>query len=35
MASRPAEDHYSNLYDDAYMPHMQPITWSGSQLESP
>src|SRR5689334_7189665 len=22
-------DHYSNLYDDAYMPHMQRITWSG------
>ena len=20
------EDHYSNLYDDAYMPHMQRIT---------
>ena len=22
-------EHYSNLYDDAYMPHMQRITWSG------
>src|ERR1700741_4958439 len=22
-------DHYSNLYDDAYMPNMQRITWSG------
>ncbi len=22
-------DHHSNLYDDAYMPHMQRITWSG------
>jgi L,D-transpeptidase catalytic domain len=27
-----AEDHYSNLYDDAYMPHMQRITWSGIAL---
>jgi hypothetical protein len=26
------EDHYSNLYDDAYMPHMQRITWSGIVL---
>src|SRR6267154_2181089 len=26
------EDHYSNLYDDAYMPHMQRITWSGIAL---
>src|SRR3954447_13833342 len=25
-------DHYSNLYDDAYMPHMQRITWSGIAL---
>jgi hypothetical protein len=23
------EDHHSNLYDDAWMPHMQRITWSG------
>jgi hypothetical protein len=22
-------DHYSNMYDDAYMPHMQRLTWSG------
>ena len=22
-------EHYSNLYDDAYMPHMQRLTWSG------
>ena len=26
------EDHYSNLYDDAYMPHMQRITWLGIAL---
>src|SRR3984893_765754 len=26
------EVHYSNLYDDAYMPHMQRITWSGIAL---
>jgi hypothetical protein len=26
------KDHYSNLYDDAYMPHMQRITWSGIAL---
>src|SRR5258708_36043928 len=26
------EDHYSNLYDDAYMPHMQRVTWSGIAL---
>ena len=25
-------DHYSNLYDDAYMPHMERITWSGIAL---
>ncbi len=25
-------EHYSNLYDDAYMPHMQRITWSGIAL---
>jgi hypothetical protein len=22
-------EHYSNLYDDAFMPHMQRLTWSG------
>jgi hypothetical protein len=22
-------EHYSNIYDDAYMPHMQRLTWSG------
>src|SRR5882757_7106344 len=26
------EEHYSNLYDDAYMPHMQRVTWSGIAL---
>jgi hypothetical protein len=25
-------DHHSNLYDDAYMPHMQRVTWSGIAL---
>jgi hypothetical protein len=25
-------EHYSNLYDDAYKPHMQRITWSGIAL---
>ena len=25
-------EHYSNLYDDAWMPHMQRITWSGIAL---
>ncbi|MDB5582862.1 MAG: hypothetical protein JWR80_8038 [Bradyrhizobium sp.] len=25
-------EHYSNLYDDAYMPHMQRLTWSGIAL---
>jgi len=25
-------EHWSNLYDDAYMPHMQRITWSGIAL---
>src|SRR6202171_6217500 len=25
-------EHYSNLYDDAYMPHMQRIAWSGIAL---
>jgi hypothetical protein len=25
-------EHHSNLYDDAYMPHMQRITWSGIAL---
>ena len=27
-----AEDHYSNLYHDGHMPHMQRITWSGIAL---
>jgi hypothetical protein len=27
-------EHYSNLYDDAYMPHMQRITWSGIALHA-
>jgi hypothetical protein len=26
------KEHYSSLYDDAYMPHMQRITWSGIAL---
>ena len=26
------EDHRSNLYDDAHMPHMQRITWNGVAL---
>jgi L,D-transpeptidase catalytic domain len=26
------EEHYSNLYDDAFMPHMERITWSGIAL---
>src|SRR3984957_19946671 len=25
-------DHHSNLYDDAFMPHMQRLTWSGIAL---
>jgi L,D-transpeptidase-like protein len=25
-------EHYSNMYDDAYMPHMQRLTWSGIAL---
>ena len=25
-------DHYSNMYDDAFMPHMQRLTWSGIAL---
>src|SRR5712692_7437717 len=25
-------DHYSNIYDDAFMPHMQRVTWSGIAL---
>jgi hypothetical protein len=25
-------DHYSNLYDSAWMPHMQRLTWSGIAL---
>jgi hypothetical protein len=28
------EEHYSNLYDDASMPFMQRITWSGIALHS-
>jgi L,D-transpeptidase catalytic domain len=28
------EEHYSNLYDDASMPHMQRITWSGIALHA-
>lgn len=28
------EEHYSNLYDDAFMPHMQRITWSGIALHA-
>ena len=31
-SSRKNAEHYSNLYDDAYMPHMQRITWSGIAL---
>ena len=27
-------EHYSNLYDDAYMPFMQRITWSGIALHA-
>lgn len=27
-------EHYSNLYDDAAMPHMQRITWSGVALHA-
>jgi hypothetical protein len=27
-----AAEHYSNLYEDGYMPHMQRITWSGIAL---
>src|SRR5262249_53934779 len=26
------KEHYSNLYDDAFMPHMQRLTWSGIAL---
>ena len=26
------KDHHSSLYDDAWMPHMQRITWSGIAL---
>ena len=26
------EDHHSSLYDDAWMPHMQRITWNGIAL---
>jgi lipoprotein-anchoring transpeptidase ErfK/SrfK len=25
-------DHHSNLFDDAWMPHMQRLTWSGIAL---
>lgn len=25
-------DHYSNMYDDAWMPHLQRITWNGIGL---
>jgi L,D-transpeptidase catalytic domain len=25
-------EHYSNIYDDAYMPYMQRLTWSGIAL---
>src|ERR1700716_4769315 len=25
-------EHYSNLYEDAFMPHMKRITWSGIAL---
>ena len=25
-------EHYSNMYDDAFMPHMQRLTWSGIAL---
>ena len=28
------EEHYSNLYDDASMPFMQRITWSGVALHA-
>src|SRR5947207_8089589 len=31
ISEKEAED-YSNLYDDAFMPHMQRITWSGIAL---
>ncbi len=27
-------EHYSNLYDDASMPHMQRITWSGIAMHA-
>ena len=26
------EDHRSNMYDDAWMPHMHRITWNGIAL---
>ncbi len=29
-----SEDHYSNLYDDAPMPYMQRLTWSGVALHA-
>src|SRR5262249_62145919 len=25
-------EHYSNMYDDAYMPNMQRLTWTGIAL---
>ena len=25
-------DHYSNIYDNAWMPHMHRLTWSGIAL---
>ena len=28
------EEHYSNVYDDASMPFMQRITWSGLALHA-
>ena len=27
-------DHHSNQYDDAFMPDMQQLTWSGSALHA-
>jgi hypothetical protein len=29
---RKEAEHYSNMYDDAYMPHMQRLTWTGIAL---
>ena len=28
------EDHYSNIYDNAPMPYMQRLTWSGVALHA-